>query len=214
MRIAIVILNWNGIKLLEKFLPSVVKHSENHTIYVIDNNSDDKSIDFITNNFPDVKIIKNEINYGYAKGYNKGLKHVKEEIYLQLERSIKSTLIRVDNPNESFSKLLDHFGKSEVNLKGIDKNSHIDKSVSFHDDLFFGAFSVCKSKSKIGKNVKIYAQVYIGENVFVGDNTIIYPGVKFIPIQLLGKIVLYIQEQLLAPMVLVLIWIMKVVRLK
>ena len=59
---------------------------------------------------------------------------------LQLERSIKSTLIRVDNPNESFSKLLDHFGKSEVNLKGIDKNSHIDKSVSFHDDLFFGLY--------------------------------------------------------------------------
>ena len=44
MRIAIVILNWNGIKLLEKFLPSVLKYSENHPIYVIDNNSDDKSI--------------------------------------------------------------------------------------------------------------------------------------------------------------------------
>ena len=91
MRIAIVILNWNGIKLLEKFLPSVVKYSENHTIYVIDNNSDDKSIDFITNNFPDVKIIKNEINYGYAKGYNKGLKHVKEEIYCLLNNDVEVT---------------------------------------------------------------------------------------------------------------------------
>jgi len=91
MRIAIVILNWNGIKLLEKFLPSVVKHSENHTIYVIDNNSDDKSIDFITNNFPDVKIIKNEINYGYAKGYNKGLKHIKEEIYCLLNNDVEVT---------------------------------------------------------------------------------------------------------------------------
>ena len=106
---------------------------------------------------------------------------------LQLEKSIKSTLIRVDDPNESFSKLLDHFGKSETILKGIDKNSHIDKSVSFHDDLFFGAFSVCKSKSKIGKNVKIYSQVYIGENVSVGDNTIIYPGVKLYPNSIIGK---------------------------
>ena len=53
--------------------------------------------------------------------------------------------------------------------------------------MFFGAFSVCKSKSKIGKNVKIYSQVYIGENVSVGDNTIIYPGVKLYPNSIIGK---------------------------
>ena len=104
MRIAIVILNWNGIKLLEKFLPSVLKYSKNHPIYVIDNNSDDKSIDFITNNYPEIRIIKNEINYGYAKGYNKGLRHVEEEIYCLLNNDIEVTKNWINPVLKEFSE--------------------------------------------------------------------------------------------------------------
>lgn len=104
MRIAIVILNLNGIKLLEKFLPSVLKYSKNHPIYVIDNNSDDKSIDFITNNYPEIRIIKNEINYGYAKGYNKGLRHVEEEIYCLLNNDIEVTKNWINPVLKEFSE--------------------------------------------------------------------------------------------------------------
>mgnify|MGYP001016909194 CR=1 FL=1 len=58
-KIAVVILNWNGVKLLEQFLPSVIQYSEGATIYVADNDSTDNSIAFIAEQFPTVKIVKN-----------------------------------------------------------------------------------------------------------------------------------------------------------
>ena len=64
MRLAIVILNWNGVKLLKKFLKPLVTYTntENENeIYVIDNKSTDNSIDYIKSNFPNIKIIKNVI---------------------------------------------------------------------------------------------------------------------------------------------------------
>lgn len=74
LKTAIAILNWNGKKLLEEFLPSVVKHSTQADIYLIDNASTDDSLHFVENNFPQVKLIKNSTNLGYAGGYNLGVK--------------------------------------------------------------------------------------------------------------------------------------------
>jgi GT2 family glycosyltransferase len=91
MKIAIVILNWNGKKLLQEFLPSVVKYSDNNPIYIIDNNSNDNSIDFIINKYPNINVILNRSNLGYAKGYNEGLKNVKEEVYCLLNNDIEVT---------------------------------------------------------------------------------------------------------------------------
>ena len=91
MKIAIVILNWNGVKLLEEFLPSVVNFSEDNPIYIIDNNSDDLSVDFIKKNHPNINIIINNENYGYAKGYNEGLKKVDEEVYCLLNNDVQVT---------------------------------------------------------------------------------------------------------------------------
>jgi GT2 family glycosyltransferase len=82
----------------------VLKYSKNHPIYVIDNNSDDKSIDFITNNYSEIRIIKNEINYGYAKGYNKGLRHVEEEIYCLLNNDIEVTKNWINPVLKEFSE--------------------------------------------------------------------------------------------------------------
>lgn len=81
MKLAIVILNWNGKKLLEQFLPSVVKNNSHKAdIYIADNASSDDSIDFVKTNFPTVKIIKNTGNYGYAGGYNAALKEIDADI--------------------------------------------------------------------------------------------------------------------------------------
>ncbi len=73
-KLAVAILNWNGKSWLEKFLPNVIQFSQNADIYVIDNLSTDDSVDFLQQNFPSVKIIKNNKNYGFAGGYNEGLK--------------------------------------------------------------------------------------------------------------------------------------------
>jgi len=74
VKIAIVILNWNGKALLEQFLPSVISFSSEADIYVADNASTDDSVAFVKKQFPQVTIIQNSINGGYAKGYNDALK--------------------------------------------------------------------------------------------------------------------------------------------
>ncbi|NRD23744.1 glycosyltransferase family 2 protein [Winogradskyella litoriviva] len=88
---AVVILNWNGKALLEKFLPSVLKYSQDATIYVADNASTDNSVAFVSEEFPTVKIIKNSQNGGYAKGYNDALKSVKEPLLCLLNSDIEVT---------------------------------------------------------------------------------------------------------------------------
>ena len=91
MKIAVVILNWNGAKLLEQFLPSVVQFSPEATVYVADNASTDDSISFVKSNFPTVQIIKNEYNFGFAKGYNEALKSVDADLYALVNSDVEVT---------------------------------------------------------------------------------------------------------------------------
>ena len=91
MKIAVVILNWNGEKLLEQFLPSVINYSKTADIYIADNASTDNSVEFIKSNYPDIKIIQNTANGGYAKGYNDALKHVKADILCLLNSDVEVT---------------------------------------------------------------------------------------------------------------------------
>ena len=92
MKIAVVILNWNGKKLLEQFLPSVVNYSlQNTDIYIADNASTDHSIKYVTKHFPSIKIISNTINGGYAKGYNDALQNIQADIYCLLNSDIEVT---------------------------------------------------------------------------------------------------------------------------
>ena len=91
MRIAVVILNWNGILLLEKFLPSVVQYSPEAVIYVVDNASTDDSISYLKTFFPSVTIIKNDSNLGFASGYNEALKQVDADIYALVNSDIEVT---------------------------------------------------------------------------------------------------------------------------
>lgn len=91
MKIAIVILNWNGEKLLAQFLPSVLKYSKEATIYVADNASTDNSILFLKKNYPTVKIIRNTKNEGYAKGYNDALEKINADIFCLLNSDVEVT---------------------------------------------------------------------------------------------------------------------------
>lgn len=91
MKIAIVILNWNGKKLLEQFLPSVINYSKEADIYVADNASTDDSIAFLKQNYPQVHLIINETNGGYAKGYNDALKLVDADILCLLNSDVEVT---------------------------------------------------------------------------------------------------------------------------
>lgn len=90
-RTAIAILNWNGKSWLEKFLPNVIQNSAEADVYVIDNHSSDGSVDFLKTNFPEVKIIQNQENAGFAGGYNEGLKPIKAEVYCLLNSDVEVT---------------------------------------------------------------------------------------------------------------------------
>jgi GT2 family glycosyltransferase len=90
-KIAVVILNWNGAKLLEQFLPSVIEHSDVATIYVVDNASTDSSIEVLKTKFPSVNIIQNDGNYGFAKGYNVALQQVEEDYYALVNSDVEVT---------------------------------------------------------------------------------------------------------------------------
>lgn len=91
MKIAVVILNWNGEKLLEQFLPSVVKYSPEASIYVVDNASTDSSIAFVKSNFPSIQVIENKENLGFAGGYNKALSEINTDIYALVNSDIEVT---------------------------------------------------------------------------------------------------------------------------
>jgi len=91
MKVAVVILNWNGAGLLRKFLPSVVQFSDEATIYVADNASTDDSVLVLQSEFPSVKIIENKANYGFAKGYNEALPFVDADVFALVNSDIEVT---------------------------------------------------------------------------------------------------------------------------
>lgn len=109
---AIVILNFNGEEMLKTFLPSVCSHSTFDT-WVIDNASEDGSVDFLKKEYPDVKLIQLASNYGFAGGYNRGLDELKGkyEYYILLNSDVEVTpnwdqsLISWMNENSDYSAL-------------------------------------------------------------------------------------------------------------
>ncbi len=104
MDIAVVILNWNGEALLEKYIPSVLEHSKEATIYLVDNASTDSSIPLVKEKFPTVNIIKNPYNGGFAAGYNMGLQSVEADIYCLLNSDVEVTANWLEPIQEIFLK--------------------------------------------------------------------------------------------------------------
>ena len=90
--IAIVILNWNGAKMLQQYLPSVLKYSQDKAeVWVADNASTDNSLTVLKEEFPEVHTIVLDRNYGFAEGYNKALQQVEAEYYVLLNSDIEVT---------------------------------------------------------------------------------------------------------------------------
>ncbi len=90
-KVAVVILSWNGEDLLKTYLPSVINYSKEAEIIVADNGSTDNSIAFLREEFPQIRIIENKQNYGFAKGYNKALQEVDADYYVLLNSDVEVT---------------------------------------------------------------------------------------------------------------------------
>jgi len=130
IKTAVVVLNWNGINWLKKFLPILIEKSKGANIYIADNASTDNSVDYVNNNFPNVKVLKNFSNEGYAKGYNDSLETLKEEFFVLINSDIEVT---------------DNWIKPIINL--METNSDIaacqPKILSFHDRNKFEYAGAC-----------------------------------------------------------------------
>ena len=88
-RIAIVILNWNGADMMRRFLPSVVENSPEADVVVVDNGSTDDSLQYLETEMPQVRVIRLDMNYGFAEGYHRGLREVEAEYCLLLNSDVE-----------------------------------------------------------------------------------------------------------------------------
>ncbi len=103
-KIAVVILNWNGKGLLEKFLPSVVEYSQREwaEVIVADNDSTDDSISFLKSEYPNIQLIQLEKNYGFAEGYNRALDQLSHTYFVLLNSDVEVSANWLDPIYETF----------------------------------------------------------------------------------------------------------------
>jgi GT2 family glycosyltransferase len=89
-KVAVVILNWNGVEHLRQFLPSVLTSTwRNLAIIVGDNGSSDGSVFFLETTYPQIQVIKNDQNYGFTGGYNAVLKQVEADYFILLNSDVE-----------------------------------------------------------------------------------------------------------------------------
>ncbi len=95
----------------------------------------------------------------------------------QAEKPLKTNLIRVKDPYQAFSQLLEFYNTTYDDKTGIETPSKISNTASIGKNVYIGAFAYIGENVKIGNNVKIFPNTYIGNNASIGDNTIIFPNV-------------------------------------
>jgi UDP-3-O-[3-hydroxymyristoyl] glucosamine N-acyltransferase len=103
------------------------------------------------------------------------------------EHKIKTTLIKVEDAYEGFSKLLEYYNQIKLNKTGIEQPCFISETTKIPDNIYIGAFAYLGNNIEIGDNVKIFPNAYIGDNVKLGDNTIVFAGGKVYSDCVIGK---------------------------
>ena len=104
----------------------------------------------------------------------------------ELKKKVNATLIRVEDPNIAFSKLLEYFDNQKDKAVGFAKSAEINKESSIGNDTYIGPFSVIESGVNIGEKTRIGSSVYIGKNVAIGKNSKIYSNVSIYENSVLG----------------------------
>lgn len=135
---AVVILNWNGVDYLKKFLPSLVKYTSfpDIELVVADNASSDSSVGFLESEYPEIKVITLDKNYGFAGGYNRALEQLDADFFMVLNSDIEVTegwiqpLIALLKQQEDVAAcsplILDHSKKGSYEYAGA-AGGYIDK---------------------------------------------------------------------------------------
>ncbi|MGV9003757.1 UDP-3-O-(3-hydroxymyristoyl)glucosamine N-acyltransferase [Flavobacterium sp.] len=103
------------------------------------------------------------------------------------ENEITTTLIKVEDAYQSFSKLLEYYNQVKLMKSGIEQPSVISEGATYGDNLYLGSFSYIGKNVKIGNNVKIYPNTFIGDNVVIGDDCVFFAGVRIYSETIIGS---------------------------
>lgn len=124
---AVVILNWNGKRFLEKFLKEVVDNTTapDTEVIVADNNSTDGSVDFLSHSFPALRVIKLDENYGYAGGYNRALSQISADYFILLNSDV-SVGKNWTEPLTIFMDLNPLAGACQPKIRSFDRPEHFE----------------------------------------------------------------------------------------
>lgn len=145
MKTAIVILNWNGQQLLERFLPAIIEHSSHLAeIYVADNASSDSSVAYVQEHFKNVHIIENTVNGGYAKGYNDALKHIKADLYVLLNSDVKVTKDWLAPMVDLFKNT--NIGAAQPKIKDLNNPSYFEYAGAAGGYLDYLGYPYCRGR--------------------------------------------------------------------
>jgi len=96
----------------------------------------------------------------------------------EADQPVASTLIKVEDAYQSFSKLLEYYNQVKLMKSGIEQPSVISENVTYGTDLYLGSFCYIGKNVSIGNNVKIYPNTFIGDNVVLGNNCVLFAGVR------------------------------------
>lgn len=124
-KIALVVLNYNGKKFLEKFLPTLYENSRQARLIVVDNASTDDSIEFVTKEFPNIELITLEENFGYAGGYNESLKRIEADYFGIINSDVEVAANWLD-PLIDFLESKDKYAAVQPKIKAQVDKTHFE----------------------------------------------------------------------------------------
>ncbi|MCK0159678.1 glycosyltransferase family 2 protein [Allomuricauda sp. F6463D] len=145
MKIAVVILNWNGETLLERFLPSVTKYSKGAEVFVVDNASTDGSVSFVKQNYPNIGIVQNSLNGGFAKGYNDGLKHIDADVFCLLNSDVEVAPNWLEPIKETF-ETLPHVSIIQPKILDLNQKDHFEYAGAAGGYLDMFGYPFCRGR--------------------------------------------------------------------
>ncbi len=144
-RVAVVILNYNGEKFLQQFLPFVLQYSQGTAIVVADNASTDTSVSILRQQFPTVRLLQLEQNYGFCGGYNRALKQVEADYYVLLNSDVEVTAHWLE-PMLALMESNGRIGAVQPKIRAYHQRSHFEYAGAGGGFIDLLAYPFCRGR--------------------------------------------------------------------
>lgn len=150
-KVCVAIINWNGLSWLKKNLPAIQKFSIQSKIIVIDNNSTDNSKNYIKNKFKNIELIEHKKNYGFAEGYNRALKRIKNKYVILINNDVLVSKNWIQ-PLLSFLEKNKDFSVVQPKILNLNKKSHFEYAGAAGGFIDYNGIPFCRGR--IGNKIE------------------------------------------------------------